>query len=118
MWTKKIFVRHEDFELNFYIVDEPSTFQQGTTSDAWRSVVQREYDALIKNGIWRLVDPQIGTKCIGCKWVYKKKYNPDGSLDKHKERLLTKGYAQREGVDLPKLFLFQPSGELFEYYFL
>ena len=104
MRTKKIPQRYEDFELNFSIVDEPSSCQEATTSDAWRSAMQREYDVLIKNGTWTLVDPPIGAKPIGCKWVYKNKYKADASLDKHKVRLVTKGYAQREGVDYTETF--------------
>lgn len=45
------------------------------------------------------MDPPIGIKPIGCKWVYKIKYKVDGSLDKLKARLVEKGYAQKEGVD-------------------
>ena len=82
-----------DCELNFYSFDEPASFQEAITSDAWRRAMQREYDALIKNGTLRLVDPPIGTKPIGCKWIYKNKYKVDESLDKHKERLVAKGYA-------------------------
>jgi hypothetical protein len=104
MQTKKIPQRYEDFELNFSIFDEPSSCQEATTSDAWRSAMQREYDVLINNGTWMLVDPPIGAKPIGCKWVYKNKYKADGSLDKHKVRLVTKGYAQREGVDYTETF--------------
>jgi hypothetical protein len=64
--------------------------------------MKKEYDALIKNGTWRLVDPPIGIEPIGSKWVYKTKYKVDGSLDKHKERLVAKGYAQKEGIDYTK----------------
>eukprot|EP00253_Pinus_taeda_P031024 PITA_31024 len=53
--------------------------------------MQKEYDALIKNDTWKLVDPPFGTKPIGCKWFYKNKYKADGSLDKHKARLVAKG---------------------------
>ena len=62
----------------------------------------KEYDALIKNGTWRLVDPPISAKPIGWKWVYKNKYKVDGSLDKQKARLVAKRYSQREGVDYTK----------------
>ena len=55
--------------------------------------MQREYDALIKNGTWRLVDPPIRNKHTGCKWIYNNKYKENGSLDKQKIRLVEKGYA-------------------------
>ena len=58
----------------------------------------------MKNGTWKLVDPPIGTKPIGCKWVYKNKYRSDGSLDKNKVRLVAKGYAQKEGIDYEETF--------------
>eukprot|EP00253_Pinus_taeda_P035590 PITA_35590 len=52
--------------------------------------MEKDYDALIKNGTWKLVDPSLGTKPIRCKWVYKNKYNVDGSLHKHNATLMTK----------------------------
>ena len=33
-------------------------------------------------------------KPIGCKWVYKVKYNVDGSILRFKPKLVAKGYAQ------------------------
>jgi len=35
---------------------------------------------------------------IGCKWIYKKKINPDGST-RYKARLVIKGYKQKEAID-------------------
>jgi len=32
-------------------------------------------------------------KAIGVKWVYRTKFNADGSINKHKARLVVKGYA-------------------------
>jgi len=55
--------------------------------------MQIKYDALIKNGTWKLVDPPFGTKPIRFKWVYK--YKLDGSLDMQKGRLMAKGLAQK-----------------------
>ena len=39
-----------DCELNFHAFDEPACFQESINSDVWKSAMQREYDALIKNG--------------------------------------------------------------------
>eukprot|EP00253_Pinus_taeda_P006689 PITA_06689 len=66
--------------------------------------MQKEYDALIKNGTWKPIEPPLGTKQIGCKWFYKNKYKADGSVDKHKSRLVAKGFAQKEGVDYEETF--------------
>eukprot|EP00253_Pinus_taeda_P030489 PITA_30489 len=66
--------------------------------------MQKEYDALIKNGTWKLVDPPLGTKSIGSKWVYKNKYKVDGSLEKLRARLVEKGFAQKEWVNYEETF--------------
>jgi hypothetical protein len=50
------------------------------------------------------VNPPLGTKPIRCKWVYKNKYKSDGSLDKHKAKLVVKGYAQKESMDYEETF--------------
>jgi len=36
---------------------------------------------------------------VGCKWVFKKKLRPDGTIKNYKVRLVAKGYAQKEGED-------------------
>eukprot|EP00253_Pinus_taeda_P032024 PITA_32024 len=77
---------------------------EAASHDEWKEPMQKEYDALIKNDTWKLVDPPLGTKPIGCKWVYKNKYKADSSLDKHKARLVAKGFAQKEEVDYEETF--------------
>eukprot|EP00253_Pinus_taeda_P033502 PITA_33502 len=93
-----------DCELNLSTDFEPTSFKEASSHDEWKESMQKEYDALINNGTWKLVDPPFATKPIGCKWVYKNKYKADGSLDKHKARLVGKGFAQKEGVDYEETF--------------
>ena len=40
-----------------------------------------------------------GRTPVGCKWVLRKKYKTDGSLEKYKARLVAKGFTQQPGVD-------------------
>ena len=47
-----------------------------------------------KNQTWHLVERPQDRNVIGVKWVYRTKLNADGSINKHKERLVVKGYAQ------------------------
>eukprot|EP00253_Pinus_taeda_P032392 PITA_32392 len=79
-----------DCELNLSTDFEPTSFKEAFSHDEWKEAMQKEHDALIKNDTWKLVDPPLGTKPIGCKWVYKNKYKADGSLDKHKAKLVAK----------------------------
>ena len=58
-----------------------------------------EHQSLFKINTWVLSDLPLGKKLIGCKWVYKIKYKSDGTLDKYKARLVTKGFFQCQGID-------------------
>jgi hypothetical protein len=107
-----------EFELNFYVVNEPTTFEEATSCNEWKDATQKEYDALIKNDTWRLVDPPIGIKPIGNKWVYKTKYKANGSLDKHKARLVGRGMHKKKVLIIQQLFLIQRNEVLLELYFL
>ena len=48
---------------------------------------------------WEITDRPYGCKPLGCKWVFKKKLRPDGTIEKYKARLVAKGYAQKEEED-------------------
>lgn len=52
-----------------------------------------------KNQTWELVPRPRDRNVIGVKWVFRTKFNPDGSINKHKARLVVKGYSQIFGID-------------------
>ena len=61
-------------------------------------------DALERNKTWDLVELPNDIKVVGCKWVYKLKKCVDDKVAKHKERLVEKGYSQKEGIDFHRFF--------------
>lgn len=66
--------------------------------------MKAEYDALMSNGTWSLVPLPSNRQVIGCKWVYRIKENPDGTVNRYKARLVAKGFHQQLGFDYTKTF--------------
>ncbi|CAM8972031.1 unnamed protein product [Rhodiola kirilowii] len=61
--------------------------------------MQVEYDALLHNRTWTLIQPPRNANIVGCKWVYRIKRRADGTIERYKARLVAKGFNQEEGVD-------------------
>lgn len=66
--------------------------------------MNKELHALKQNDTWDEVPPPPGKKAISCKWVYKAKLNPHGSLKRNKARLVIRGNTQRYGIDYEETF--------------
>jgi len=59
---------------------------------------------LYKNEAWSLVELTAIRKPIESKWVFKKKMNAEGKVEKYKSRLVAKGYSQVSGIDFGDIF--------------
>ena len=53
-------------------------------------------DSILSNGTWELTERPYGCKLVGCKWVFKKKLRPDGTIEKYKAWLVAKDYTQKK----------------------
>ena len=88
-------------------IDVPSTIQEAKSSEhAAESKVatDSEYNSLIENKTWKLVELTPGQKAIGCKWVFKLKHAADSAVERFKACLVVKGYTQKYGIDYDKTF--------------
>ena len=89
----------------FYIYlvgNEPLSFSEAISAlDAkqWDKAIRTKIDSIKKNNTWTLVDLPKGEKPIGCKWIFKKIYHSDGSIEKYKARLVAKGFSQKPNID-------------------
>ena len=63
-----------------------------------------ELTALMRHGTWDLVSPPKNCNPVGCKWVFRVKYNSDGSILKYKARLVAKGFHQTPSIDFSDTF--------------
>ena len=55
-------------------------------------------------GTWKPTIDKSTSKPIRCKWVFAKKFNHDGSLNKYKARLVAMGNTQKHGIDYNETF--------------
>ncbi|KAL4560332.1 hypothetical protein LXL04_032482 [Taraxacum kok-saghyz] len=77
---------------------KPNTHNQALKDPLWRQAMDAEFNALLTNGTWELV-PKANHHPIGCKWIFRIKRKPDGTIDKFKARLVAKGFLQQYGKD-------------------
>ena len=88
-------------------VTEPSTLKEAmesSQSNEWKQATDQEYQSLMKNKTWELVELPPDRKMIGCKWVFKVKHGQDARVERFKSRLVAKGYSQTYGVDYDDRF--------------
>ena len=84
--------------------DEPSSYKEAIQHDCWKRAMHSELDAIERNKTWTLVPRPKSRKIVSTKWIFKTKYKADGSLDKHKARLVARGFTQRPGVDFDETY--------------
>ena len=88
--------------ISFITIGEPQTYKEAVASPEaplWKEAINSEVESILQNHTWELVDLPPGNKLIGYKWIFKRKFKTDGSIDKYKARLVAKGYRQKEGLD-------------------
>uniref|UniRef100_A0A2N9HAC8 CCHC-type domain-containing protein n=1 Tax=Fagus sylvatica TaxID=28930 RepID=A0A2N9HAC8_FAGSY len=72
------------------VEEDPNTYSETMASrDAvfWREAINDEMDSILSNNTWVLVDLPSGSNTIGCKWVFRRKYRTDGTIQTFKARI-------------------------------
>lgn len=74
------------------------------TDEGWKKAMKKEIIALEDNQTWVMEPLPPGKKALKCRWVYKIKYNSDGSVERLKARLVIFGNHQVEDIDYNETF--------------
>ena len=57
-----------------------------------------------RNEVWDMVKLPEGRKPVGCKWVFKRKRNSDGVVERYRARLVAQNFTQKQGQDYDETF--------------
>lgn len=88
-------------------IDVPTTVEEAKSSpeaDEWQRAMQDEYNSLIINKTWELVDLPQGRTLVDNKWVFALKRDSDNNIKRYKCRLVAKGFSQKAGIDFNETF--------------
>lgn len=86
---------------------EPNTRREALRrpdAQKWQSAMQDEYDSLIQNNTWTIVNRPTDQHVLSTRWVLRRKLGPDGQIAKYKARHVVRGYEQIYGIDFDETF--------------
>lgn len=83
---------------------EPATYKSAIKAPVWLQAMHDEITALHTQGTWSLVPLPAKRNLVGCKWIFKIKRHSDGSIARHKARLVAQGFSQEPGLDYGDTF--------------
>ena len=87
--------------------EAPRSFTEAMNSPEgpqWSQAAGSEYQSLMENNTWTLVEPPTDRKIMTSRWVWTVKYNGDGEIDRYKARLVIRGFMQEYGIDYNEIF--------------
>ncbi|KAM2668187.1 hypothetical protein EV2_019802 [Malus domestica] len=101
---QKLTPSHAAFLSTISSHNEPQNFHEANNQDVWKEAMREELKALDLHKTWSITKLPKGKKAVGCKWIYKIKFNSDGSIERHKARLVARGFTQTFEVDYKETF--------------
>jgi transposase InsO family protein len=89
------------------LVGTPASVDEAMRSpqcEQWKEAMKAEWESLLKNGTWKLVDRPKSSrgkrvKVLTTKWVYSVKRDEKGNILRYKARLVIHGFKQRFGFE-------------------
>ena len=94
----------ECFLTKMDIPSEPLSLSHALKDAHWVQAMKTEFNALLHNHTWQLVPRSPHMNVINCKWIFKLKHKPDGSIKLYKAMLVEKGFKQEDGFDYDETF--------------
>ena len=94
----KLSTAHRASSVALIVAKEHISYAQALTNPLWQATMKVKIDALQANHTWVMTKPPPSKAPIGFQWVYKIKLKANGSIERYKAILVTKGFRQTEGI--------------------
>jgi hypothetical protein len=91
-------------KLHVVSAKEPSSLSEVEQDPHWKAGMMEEIRAIEENDTWTLTDLPTDKRAIELKWIFKLKRDEQGSVVKHKARLVVKGYSQQHGINYEEVY--------------
>jgi hypothetical protein len=82
----------------------PSSVRAALVDPNYHRVMKKEFAALITNNNSGLIHHPVGSSVVTDKWIFKYKFNSDGSLKWYKTHWVLHDFTQRPNVDYDETF--------------
>jgi len=80
--------------------NDPTSYEEAMRSphsSQWQEAMEDEMKSMSSNDVWDLENIPKGAKTVGCKWVYKTKYDSNGNIESIKHDLWQKDLHKEKG---------------------
>ena len=84
--------------------DIPTSFSSANRSKEWREAMRLEFNGLLANNTWELVEPYSSMNFVSWKWIYRIKQKVDGSLERYKAQLMAHDFNQMYSINDDETF--------------
>ncbi len=92
----------EKIQIDWSLAPEPTRFEDVQPEvccehDKWRLAMEEEIYSMVRFGVHNRVPKSAanGRQILGCRWVYKRKINKFGIVERYRARLVAQGFRQR-----------------------
>lgn len=79
-------------------------FKSAAKDPQWMAAMCEEMDALKHSNTWKSLPRPNSSNVVGSKWIFRIKYNYDGTIRCYKARSVAQGFTQISGLDYSHTF--------------
>jgi hypothetical protein len=91
--------KHINLSTSVPISPIPTNYRSALKDPNWHNAMREEFNVLMNQHTWSLVPRHAGVNVVTDKWIYRHKFNTDGTLARYKVRWVVCDFTQQQGVD-------------------